>query len=64
MAYGLTDLEKDAEINRARLNARLRERYALARGLGFSPKEAKVLQAKKRETIVRLAKERGLGNAA
>ncbi|KKM69494.1 hypothetical protein LCGC14_1450270 [marine sediment metagenome] len=59
MDYSLGDLQKAAERHRERFNRRLRERYELARSLGFSPSEAKVLQSKTKETIVRLAGEKG-----
>jgi len=54
----LTELEERAANTRHRLLSRQKERYELAKELGFSGIEAGILQHKSRETIIRLAKER------
>ena len=53
----LADLKKRTETYRDRLRAYQKERYDLARELGFSSAEAAILQNQKRETIIRLAEE-------
>ncbi len=61
--YTLDDLERDSEKERKRLKDRMYNNYHLARKLGFSVQEAVVLRVRKEETIIALAKERGLGDA-
>lgn len=53
-------LEKRVRETRERLARNQRERYQLAKKLGFSPWEAAILQNWKTERIEALARERGL----
>ena len=52
----LSDLERMTR----QVKERIKERYALAKRLGFSGSEAAVLQNRKREVIIDLAIKRGL----
>ena len=61
MAYDINDLEKDVDEQKEKLNRRLRERYKLAKDLGFNSAECTTLKLKSEETIRRLAKEKGMG---
>ena len=58
MTYNLSDLERDANKRYEAQKARLRERYKLARDLGFSGAEAGILCLKSEDIIRRLADER------
>lgn len=55
--YTLQDLKERAEKEANSQKLRLRARYALAKSLGFTASEAKILSFKPEETIKRLAKE-------
>ena len=59
MTYTLDLLRSQAEAKRKQHLAKLRDRYALARELGFGAEEAVLLSSKSEETIHRLAEERG-----
>ena len=50
----LDDLKEQVDKTRQRI----KERYALARSLGFSAQESQILQNNSEETIHRLANER------
>lgn len=63
MEYSLSELQEDAERQYNNHKATMRERYALARKLGFTPQEATILKTKTEETIKRLASEREASNA-
>ena len=52
----LSDLARSAN----HIKKRIKERYDLARRLGFSGTEAAILQNRKREVIIDLAIKRGL----
>jgi hypothetical protein len=54
-------LEKRVRETRERIGKSQKERYRLAKKLGFSPWEATILQNWKTERIEALARERGLG---
>lgn len=54
----LEELEKRVARRSNRYNERLRQNYRLARALGFSADEARILSFKDQATIHRLAKER------
>ena len=54
----LEDLEKDLRRRADRINERARQKYHLARRLGFSARESMILQNRSEETIHRLANER------
>ena len=64
MAYTLEQLEMEAEKFYEGQRVRMRQRYKLAREMGFSPGEAKVLSGKAEATIYVLAMERGKRKAA
>ena len=53
----LTALRQEAKRQYTEKKARLRHRYRLARELGFSAQEAKLLQGRSEEHIRELAKE-------
>ena len=57
--YTLRDLSGDCDKAYAKLRERQRGLYHLARSLGFSSKEAVILQNKNEELIRKLALERG-----
>jgi hypothetical protein len=59
MDFTLEDLERQSQEKREQYNKSIRETYQLARKLGFTPAEAKVLQGKSRDTTIKLAVERG-----
>ena len=52
--YSLDDLKEQVD----KTKQRIKERYALARSLGFSAQEAQILQNNSEETIRRLSDER------
>ena len=54
----LGELERRAGERDKAYNDRLRRLYSLARRLGFSPTEARILSFRNQETILRLAEER------
>ena len=54
-------LKERAEKDYDALKARKRRAYQLARQLGFSPSEAKLLSGYSQEHILRLARERASG---
>ena len=58
MTYTLEDLKRDTALQKEQLNKRLRDRYKLAKELGFSSGEARVLSLKQEALIRELAKER------
>ena len=60
MELSLKELEKRAAANSKRIKTYLKENYALSRRLGFTSSESVILQSQKRETIIRLAIEKGL----
>lgn len=55
-AQGLGEIQAAAVRQYEATKARLRQRYKLARDLGFSPKEAKALSGWSQERIVELAR--------
>ena len=60
MGLTIEELEaRDAEYAKT-ADQRRRERYALARKLGFTASESRILQSRQREVIISLAIERGL----
>jgi len=52
--YSLDDLKEQVD----KTKQRIKDRYALARSLGFTAQEAQILQSNSEETIRRLAEER------
>ena len=60
MGLTLEELSKRADRHSQRTRLGMKERYRLAKRLGFSVAEAVVLQNHKKETIIELALEKGL----
>jgi len=60
MGLSMEELREKAARTEHRIRSSLKERYDLAKRLGFSSYEAVVLQSHTRETILKLAVERGL----
>jgi hypothetical protein len=58
MAYTLDDLEQEAKQKAENVKKKLRERYKLARDLGFSASEAQLLSSRPEQIIRQLAKEK------
>ena len=58
MGYNLEDLEREAEEQKTGINKRFRDRYKLAKELGFSATEAQILSQRPEALIRQLAKER------
>lgn len=58
MSYSLEDLKAEAEESKNRNLEMLRKRYQLARSLGFTSEEARILSHKTEDDINRLAIER------
>ncbi len=56
--YTLEDLSRQAKKEVAVQKNRLKSRYALAKTLGFSPVEARILSFKSEAIIKRLAEEK------
>ena len=54
----LEELERLAREREATYNKRLRQNYHLARRLGFSTTEARILSFRSQETILKLAEEK------
>ena len=55
----LAELRHVAETQRIKKNKKLRERYALAKSLGFASSEAMILQHKTEQVIRKLAQKLG-----
>jgi len=60
MGLTMDELEKKVSRGSMRNRNRLKQNYDLSKRLGFSSREAVVLQSHKREVIINLAIERGL----
>lgn len=55
----ITKLAEEARRQREAYNTKLRDRYRLARHLGFSSGEARLLSFKNVDIIIKLAREKG-----
>lgn len=60
--YTLNDLKRQTKKDVEGHKARIKNRYALAKALGFSPAEARILSFKSEKTIKGLAVENGKTN--
>ena len=57
------DLKTKADFDYEAMKERKRQRYRLARDLGFSAREAKLLSGYSQARIVQMAKDRANGSA-
>ena len=60
--YTLQDLKRQAEKQKKSERSRFKTRYDLARSLGFSGAESRILMSRSEEVIRRLAKEKNREN--
>ena len=58
MAYTLANLKRDVKEQQAKLKDKLRERYQLARSVGFTSGEARILSFKAKDVFQKLIEEK------